>query len=90
MKYNVMALLDDLLSRSALPDSPAPVPVHPGVPPTIGPEHLPMDWRIEWEERAAIMEYDGGLSREGAEAKALADILRQMAEVGAFPLRRAG
>ena len=27
-----------------------------------------------WEERAAIMEYDGGLSRQRAEAEALADV----------------
>ena len=35
-------------------------------------EDLDMDWRVEWEERAAIMEYDGGLPRERAEALALA------------------
>ena len=27
----------------------------------------PEDWREEYEERAAIMEYDGGLQREQAE-----------------------
>ena len=32
------------------------------------PDDLPGDWRVEWEERAAIMEYDGGLPRERAEA----------------------
>jgi len=26
------------------------------------------DWRVLFEERAAIMEYEGGLSRERAEA----------------------
>jgi hypothetical protein len=45
------------------------------VPFGFGPDDLPGDWRCEWEERAAIMEYDGGLPREHAEAAALADIL---------------
>jgi hypothetical protein len=31
--------------------------------------------RYEYEERAAIFEYDGGLSRENAERRALAEIL---------------
>ena len=35
-----------------------------------------------WDERAAIMEYDGGLRRERAEALALTDILRAMARAG--------
>jgi hypothetical protein len=40
--------------------------------------HLPPDWHVAWDERSAIMEYDGGLPRERAEALALADILAQM------------
>jgi len=36
---------------------------------------LPMDWRIEFEERAAILEYDGGLSREDADKQALSEII---------------
>ena len=39
-----------------------------------GPESLPMDWRIEFEERAAILEYDGGLVREEADRQALREI----------------
>ena len=39
-----------------------------------GPADLPMDWRIDWEERAAILEYDGGLSREAADSQALDEI----------------
>ena len=39
-----------------------------------GPEGLSKDWRIEYEERAAILEYDGGLVREEAEALALQEI----------------
>ena len=46
--------------------------------PVVGPDDLPLDWRIAWEERAAVREYDGGLPRDRAEALALADILEQM------------
>jgi hypothetical protein len=33
---------------------------------------------VEFEERAAVMEYDGGLPRERAEALALADVVGPM------------
>ncbi len=46
--------------------------------PTIGPDDLPGDWRVWFEERAAIMEYHGGLPREHAEAEALAETVRLM------------
>ena len=36
---------------------------------------LSMDWRIEFEERAAILEYDGGLSRNEADKQALSEII---------------
>lgn len=49
------------------------------------PEALPPDWWVVWDERAAIMEYDGGLARERAEALALADILEQMRQAGILP-----
>ena len=42
------------------------------------PGDLPMDWRIEFEERAAILEYDGCLSREMADVQALQEILERM------------
>jgi len=35
---------------------------------------LPPLWRELWEERAAIMEYDGNMTREDAERAALEDI----------------
>ncbi len=41
-------------------------------------DDLPMDWRIEFEERAAILEYDGGLSREEADEQALSEIIVRM------------
>jgi hypothetical protein len=47
-------------------------------PTPIAPHLLPKDWRFEWEERAAIMEYDGGLSREDAERAAWDDIWAHM------------
>jgi hypothetical protein len=39
---------------------------------------LPRDWFVLWDERAAIMEYDGGLPREVAEHRALIEIVEQM------------
>ncbi len=36
---------------------------------------LPADLRELWEERAAIMEYDGGLPRAAAERQALRCVL---------------
>jgi hypothetical protein len=43
------------------------------------PQGLPPEWHEEWDERAATMEFDGGMPRERAEALALADILKRMA-----------
>ena len=45
------------------------------------PDDLPPDWHYAWDERAAIMEYDGGMPREVAEALALADIRAWMSDV---------
>ena len=48
---------------------------------TIGglPEHLkneiPSEWQDDFEERAAILEYDGGLSPADAEAQAKKEII---------------
>jgi hypothetical protein len=56
-----------------------------GVRPGMLSTELPADWHLLWDERAAIMEYDGGLSRERAEALALADILRLMRDSSQYP-----
>jgi len=56
--------------RPLRPD-PAPVPI-------IGPDDLPGEWHLRWDERAAIMEFDGGMAREVAEVEALKDILNLM------------
>jgi hypothetical protein len=37
-------------------------------------DSLPMEWRIEYEERAAILEFDGKLSREEADKRAFSEI----------------
>ncbi|MDD5658354.1 MAG: hypothetical protein PHF00_13975 [Elusimicrobia bacterium] len=44
----------------------------------LGPDDLPGDWRMEFEERAAIKEFAGGLPREMAEAEALAETVAEM------------
>ncbi len=49
-------------------DSPTPLDI----------DNLPVDWRIDFEERAAILEYDGGLTREDAETQALTEIAERI------------
>ena len=50
---------------------------------TLGPRKLVAQWpveaRHEWAERAAIMEYDAGLSRAEAEIAAYRDCLQYLA-----------
>lgn len=47
--------------------------------------HLPPDWHLLWDERAAIMEFDGGLTRERAEALAMDCVLEEMRHAGGGP-----
>lgn len=42
------------------------------------PDRLPPQWRERWSERAAIMDFDGGLPRAQADAEALAWALKAM------------
>jgi hypothetical protein len=77
MVYDAEAFLDGLLRSIDRPHVP-----------DIGPDDLPPEWRYVWEERAAIMEYDGGLPTEHAEAAALADTLAVMRRAGIDPTRR--
>jgi len=51
-------------------------------PAPTGPADLPPELRETWEERAAIMEFDGRLSREQAEAAALVDVLAATERAG--------
>jgi hypothetical protein len=93
MKYDAVAFLEGLFRHpGGGPDVDADV--RPGVgvgvvakgraDPPVTVVDLPPDWHLLWDERAAIMEYDGGLSRERAEALALVDILDQMRRAGAL------
>lgn len=88
MTFDATAVLNGLFTRSAIADVPITT-TQPRCGP-VGPEYLPMDWRAEWEERAAINEYDYGMTRQRAEAAALVEIDRLMAEAGVVPLRQAG
>ena len=47
-----------------------------------GVEDLTPEQRAEWEERAAIMEFDGGLSRVEAEAVALRLVVWKSRAIG--------
>jgi len=53
---------------------------------TIGTRITPADlrpyWRERWEERAALMEHDGGMMFDQANAEALRDILAQIKSAG--------
>ena len=48
------------------------------VSPMESPNDLPTDRHFEWDERAAIMEYEGGIGRERAEYLALLDVVAQI------------
>ena len=51
-------------------------------PPAVaGPEDLPIEWQVEFEERAAILEYDGGLSRDEADAQAFREITERLKRI---------
>ena len=43
-----------------------------------GVASIPMEWRYEYEERAAILEYDGGMSREEADKQAFREIIKRL------------
>ncbi|MBW8036372.1 MAG: hypothetical protein FVQ79_12265 [Planctomycetes bacterium] len=48
---------------------------------TAGIDKLPVEWRYEYEERAAILEYDGGLSRIEADSQALREIFERIRSI---------
>ena len=72
IKYNARVFLEGLFA------TPEAGPAVALAPTEIGVENLDPQWRIEFEERAAILEFDGGLPREYAEAEALKEILKRM------------
>lgn len=46
-------------------------------------DQLPEPWREWYEERAAIREHDGGMTRPEAEAAALAEVVWEMSRTSA-------
>jgi hypothetical protein len=62
MRYDAVAFLEGLFQPA----------------PDLTSDDLPADLREDYEERAAIREYDGGLPRELAEHYALLDALALM------------
>src|SRR5262245_33621694 len=75
-RSRVMLDLDDIFDPDRTPASPGrTMPATTSLGPVLRVEDLPGDWRLEWEERAAILEYDGRLPKERAEAVALTEIL---------------
>jgi len=72
MSYDALAYLQSLFREDAL----SGCGFAPG--PDIQVEDLDGEWRVWFEERAAIMEYDGRMPRERAEALALEETLRLM------------
>jgi len=75
VSFNAVKFLEDLYRPATGIQA---LPAYHLRPAITGPEGLPMDWRIAWEERAAVREYHGGLERERAEALAFSEILEQM------------
>jgi hypothetical protein len=55
----------------------------------MGPDQLPPEWRCEWLERTAILQFDGGLTRETADKQALQEILARLAYLNGETFRRA-
>lgn len=49
---------------------------------------LPADWLVDFEERAAIREFEGGQAREHAEAEALGEIITAMSSQGITVIRQ--
>lgn len=74
---NGEAVMGMFIDLSCLEDEPAvrrPEPTRPSA------DELTGDWRVLWDERAAIREYDGGQPREVAEHEALLEVLAMMQE----------
>jgi hypothetical protein len=67
MRYNAREFLEGLFGP-------------PDLPPLSGPSQVDLsaEWFVRWDERAAVLEYDGGLSRELAEHLALMEIAGRM------------
>lgn len=73
MRYNAAEFLRALFAPQAA-----------AKPARRGPD-LPEEWLAVFEERAAIMQFDGRQTREQAEHNALLDVRRQMRRAAAGP-----
>ena len=83
MKYDAVAFLEGLFRHpGGAPDLEDGMVAEPRTDRAVTIVDLPAEWHLLWDERAAIMEYDGGMPRERAEALALGDILDQMRRAG--------
>jgi hypothetical protein len=78
MQYDAVAFLDSLFRSPAGLDASDPAPARLASTPA----DLPPEWHLAWDERAAILEFEGGLPREQAEVRALAHILKAMEREG--------
>ncbi|MBN2448001.1 MAG: hypothetical protein JXO22_14820 [Phycisphaerae bacterium] len=88
--FDARAFLEQLITGNAV-DSPSPDSFDgrsQSVTLRATPDELPADWRVWFEERAAIREYDGMQAREHAEAEALAETVAAMRAAGDWPLSR--
>ncbi len=72
-----MTLVDLLRRYAASLGEPTP-PARPALPPEKG--KWPADLLADYDERAAVLEFDGGLARGEAERLAEADVLHQFRE----------
>jgi hypothetical protein len=85
MRYDAVAFLEGLFQQSSgggVDERPALAEGAALPVPCMTPDDLSPDWHFCWDERAAIMEYDGKMPRERAEALALLDVLDRMRQAG--------
>jgi hypothetical protein len=80
MKYDAVAFLEELFNPTGMREREALAVSRADT--DLQVDHLTGDWRVDWEERAAVLEYDGRHPRERAEALALTEILEKMRRAG--------
>jgi len=79
MTYNAIEFLEGLFVSDIRRGGAVAVWTAPPVAPAgLDVDDLPGDWRVWFEERAAIKEYHGHLPRELAEAQALTETIEEM------------
>ena len=78
MKFDAAEFLDGLFRSSTTEDDYRAATIRRRLIAIRKPTDLPPEWWVAWDERAAIMEYEGNRPREEAEARALDEIIRNM------------